>query len=111
MLFSTLVDVHPPTAHLTVAGELDAFSAREVRRRLDQALAAGSVDFTVDASAVTFVDAGGLGTFVRLRNAMTARHGSVRFVAVSDPFIRVCELAGLQRAFGLDLVFEQVRGT
>ena len=102
MHFSSTVALEPPRAHLTVAGELDVSSSRAVRRAFDGALVDGGTDLTGDASGVTFVAAAGLGAFVWLRNAALAQHGRVRFVAVSDPFARVCEMAGLGPAFGLD---------
>ena len=102
MPFSSVIQLHPPHAHLTVSGELDILSSRSVRREVAGALADGSTDFTVDATDVTFVDAAGLGAFVHLRNAALARRGQVRFVGASTPFVSVCAMAGLHRAFGLE---------
>src|SRR3954447_18907099 len=93
--FSSVVDLQPPHAHLTVRGELDVMSSRAVRRAVEGALADGTQDFSVDASEVTFVDAAGLGAFVRLRNAALARDGKLTFVGASAPFVWVCEMAGL----------------
>jgi anti-anti-sigma factor len=102
MLFTSAVQLHPPHAHLTVGGELDVLSSRSMRREVDGVLADENTDFTVDASRVTFVDAAGLAAFVRLRNAVLARNGHLTFVAASAPFVWVCGMAGLQRAFGLE---------
>ena len=102
MNFTSALTLRPPQARLTVAGELDLSSARSVRRDVDDALADGTTDFVVDASAVTFVDAAGLRAFVRLRNATVARNGRLTFVAPSAAFVWVCGMAGLQRAFGLE---------
>jgi anti-sigma B factor antagonist len=102
MLYSSAVTLDPPDAHLVVAGELDAFSATHLRRDVDSALVGGSTDFTVDAGGVTFVDAAGLGAFVRLRNATAACGGSLTFVAASTVFVWVCRVAGLAVAFDLD---------
>ena len=102
MQFSSTVVLHPPQARLTVAGELDLSSAGSVRRDVEDALADGTTDFVVDASDVTFVDAAGLRAFVRLRNAALARNGRFTLEAASAPFVWVCGMAGLQRAFGLD---------
>jgi len=99
--FSSTVQLHPPHARITVTGELDVLSSRSVRRDVEGALAGGTSEFIVDASEVTFVDAAGLGAFVRLRNAALAREGRLTFVAASEPFVWVCEMAGLRRAFGL----------
>lgn len=101
MEFSSAVHPHRDHAHLTVAGPLDAFSAWEVNRQLDNALARGCSDFVVDAGDVTFVDAGGLSVFVRLRNTTRAQGGAVKFAAASPRFRWVCTVAGLEESFGL----------
>lgn len=101
--FSTLA-LHPPNAHLVGRGELDAFAARSLRTRLDDAVDRGYLHFTVDASAVSFVDAGGLGALVGLKNSVAPFGGTLTFTAASDRFCRVAELAGLRDAFDLDLL-------
>ena len=95
MDFSSTVRSHRGHAHLTVTGPLDAFSALQVTRQLDDAVARGYADFVVDAGDVTFVDAGGLSVFVRLRNAVRAGGGALRFDAASPRFRWVCAVAGL----------------
>lgn len=104
MTFFSAVALHPPHVHLIAKGELDAFAARSLRTRLEQAIDHGCINITVDASAVSFVDAGGLGMFVGLSNAVAPYGGSVTVAAASDRFLRVAELAGLRAAFDLDLL-------
>jgi anti-anti-sigma factor len=104
MEFSSVVTRHPPDAHLVGKGELDAFAARRVRERLEDAIDGGCVHFTVDASQITFVDAGGLGMLVGLRNAVVPFGGGVTVTAASERFQRVAKLAGLENAFDLDLL-------
>ncbi len=87
--------------HLTVVGELDAVTVVQVRSRLDDALSHGCTRFTVDVAGLTFIDAAGLGAFVRLFNATTRVGGDVTFVATSPTFLRVCGIAGLTEAFRL----------
>lgn len=101
--FSTL-SLHAPTAHLVTKGELDAFAAVQPRERLDEAIGRGCISFTVDTSAVTFVDAGGLGMLVRLSTAVAPFGGTVEVVAASRRFRQVAELVGLGAALGLDLL-------
>ena len=101
MEFSSDVRRHRGHTHLTVAGPLDAFSGFQVSRQVDDAVAGGSADFVVDAGAVTFLDAGGLGALVRLRNTTRAVGGVLRFSAASPRFRWVCEVAGLEESFGL----------
>ncbi|GAA4727451.1 hypothetical protein GCM10023350_07990 [Nocardioides endophyticus] len=104
MAFFSAVALLPPQAHLVLTGEFDTFAARTLRFRLEQAIDRGCIDIVVDASAVSFVDAGGLGMFVGLRNSVTPYGGSVTVAAASDRFLRVAELAGLRTTFDLDLL-------
>ena len=101
MEFSSEVRRHRGHTHLTVAGPLDAFSGSQVSRQVDDAVAHGSGDFVVDAGAVTFLDAGGLSSMVRLRNAARAQGGVLRFSSASPRFRWVCGVAGLEESFGL----------
>jgi len=101
MLYTSAVVLEPPHAHLTVTGELDLGSTRDVRRHVDLAVADGRTEITVDAQGVTFIDAAGLAPFVRLRNATVAGDGVLTFVGVSGAFARVCRMTNLEAAFGL----------
>ena len=102
-LFSALA-LHPPSAHLVVKGELDAFSAVRLQDRIDEAVDVGCLSFVLDLDAVSFVDAGGLNLLVRLSNQVTPYGGSVSVVAASGQFQRVARIAGLGNAFELHLL-------
>jgi anti-sigma B factor antagonist len=104
MDFFSALSLDAPKAHLVVRGELDAFAAARLRERLDDAVDRGCVSFTVDTSAVTFVDAGGLGMLVRLRNTVAPFGGAVDIMAASRRFRQTAELVGLGSALGLDLL-------
>jgi anti-anti-sigma factor len=106
MTFFSAVSLHPPHVHLMAKGELDAFAAQSLRIRLEQAIDHGCINITVDARAVTFVDAGGLGMFVGLANTVAPYGGRVTVDAASDRFLQVAELAGLRAAFDLDLLLD-----
>lgn len=101
MNYSASIAVQGNQAHLVVMGELDAFTALQLRRQLHDALAKGCTRFTIDVAGITFVDAAGMGAFVRLRNAVTQVGGTFTFVAASRAFRRVCRLAGLTQALRL----------
>jgi anti-anti-sigma factor len=102
--FFSALSLDAPTAHLVAKGELDAFAALQLRDRLDEAISRGCISFTVDTSAVTFVDAGGLSMLVRLNNAVAPFGGTVEVVAASRRFRQVAEIVGLGAALGLDLL-------
>jgi anti-anti-sigma factor len=104
MDFVSALSLDAPNAHLVAKGELDAFAAVRLWHRLDEAIDRGCLCFTVDASAIAFVDAGGLGMFVRLRNAVAPFGGTVTVVAASPRLRQVAELAGLGGSLGLELL-------
>jgi len=102
MNFLSIIALDPPNAHLKLTGELDAFAAVQLRERVYEAVADGCLDYAVDASEVTFIDAGGLGALVGLTNKVTPLGGSVVVCAASTTFRWVADLARLGSAFGLD---------
>jgi anti-sigma B factor antagonist len=102
----TALDLRPPRAVLTVAGEFDASASIDLRGELERAVAAGCISFAVDASGVTFVDATALGTLVRLHNAVTPLGGEVVVSAASANFRWSATVAGMGDAFGLALLPE-----
>jgi anti-anti-sigma factor len=104
MDFFSALSLCAPNAHLVVKGELDAFAAVALNRRLDGAIDRGCICYSVDASDVTFVDAGGLGAFVRLSNAVVPFGGIVTITAARPRFRQVAELVGLGATLGLDLI-------
>jgi anti-sigma B factor antagonist len=104
MDFFSALSLHAPNAHLLAKGELDAFAAAVLYRRLDEAIDDGCLSYTVDVSGVTFVDAGGLGMLVRLSNAVAPFGGTVTVTAASPRFRQIADVVGLGDAFGLDLL-------
>ena len=50
---------------------------------------------------MTFADAAALRVLDRVRAQMAEVDGSMRIVGWSPRFLRVCQMAGLERAFGL----------
>ena len=95
MQFSLSSTVTPPDVHLSVDGELDIFTARQVSRAISQALWTGCRRVRLDAAGVTFVDASALGVLVRARDLMRSCAGSMEVVSFSPVFLRLCVLTGL----------------
>lgn len=102
MDFSLSLTLDPPTATVVAAGELDIFTAREVTRSLGDAIRSGCLRVLVDVGAVTFCDASALGVLDRTRRDLVSQHGTLDFVGTSPTFRRICELSGLDDAFGIN---------
>ena len=95
MQFSLSSTVTPPDVHLSVDGELDIFTARQVSRAISQALWSGCRRVRLDAAGVTFVDASALGVLARARDLMKSCAGTMEVVSFSPVFLRLCVLTGL----------------
>jgi len=95
MQFSLSSSVTAPDVHLSVDGELDIFTARQVSRAISQALWTGGRRVRLDLAGVTFVDASALGVLVRARELMRSCAGTLEVVAFSPTFLRLCVLTGL----------------
>jgi anti-anti-sigma factor len=75
---------------VTLVGELDAGTAPCVASALEMAGLVGDVD--VDLGGVTFMDAGGLRSVLRLRELLVSNGCSMRVVATSPAVQRVLEI-------------------
>jgi anti-sigma B factor antagonist len=95
MQFSLRSTVSPPDVHLAMDGELDIFTAGQVRRALSDAVGNGCRSARLDTAGVTFVDASALGVLVRARELMKSCAGTMEVVAFSPVFLRLCVLTGL----------------
>jgi len=79
---------------IRLVGEVDAAATPELRRQVE-ALASGSGPITLDCSALTFIDAGGLGALVYLAKGATAERRSVALRDVSPWVSRLLGIGGL----------------
>lgn len=102
MQFTLSMDVHPPEAVITVGGELDIFTTRQLRERLQDALDMGCLRVLVDVAGVSFVDASAMRILFRFRTQLAETGGSLQFIAWSPPFLRLCRITGLDSTFGLE---------
>lgn len=81
-----------------LTGDVDIAVKDEVSARLDAA-AAGADVVDIDLSQVDYADSTALGLFIRLRNRMHERGGSVRLVAPSPRMRKLLDYAGLGHVF------------
>jgi anti-anti-sigma factor len=82
-------------ALLTVAGELDLISRAEFEHVVAYHLRRGRRFVTADIRGLTFIDAAGVGSFVRAHQSFLALHGRLLFRQVPHRVMRVLELVGL----------------
>ena len=100
MHFSITVDRTPLHTIVRASGELDVFTGHQLSQRVHREVENGCRRL-LDLTDVTFADAAALRVLDRMRAQMAEVDGSMRIVGWSPRFLRVCQLAGLERAFGL----------
>ena len=84
------------------AGELDAFTAPELRSELHRLLEDPSTGrLVVDLTAVTFLDSSALGALVGALRRLRERHGELYVVQPRPTVLRIFEVTGLDSVFTL----------
>ncbi|QKE83625.1 STAS domain-containing protein [Arthrobacter sp. NEB 688] len=86
---------------VTVEGEVDVYTASQLRQTLDQEIADGHTRLVVDLDAVTFLDSTGLGVLVGRLKTVRNNSGWLRIVCTSDRILRVFRITGLDKVFGI----------
>ncbi|MGL4744803.1 MAG: STAS domain-containing protein [Dermatophilaceae bacterium] len=86
---------------LVVVGEVDAYTAAQLRGALDAEVGAGRVRLVVDLEGVSFIDSTGLGVLVGRLKLVRHQSGWLRIVCSSDRVLRVLRITGLDKVFGV----------
>lgn len=84
-----------------VVGEIDVYTAPQLRERLDQEIEAGRYDLVVDLSGVSFMDSTGLGVLVGRLKQIRLNDGSMRLVCAHDRVLKVFVITGLDKVFAI----------
>lgn len=87
---------------ITLGGELDAFSSRRLRHRLDEVIEAGRSDVVIDLAALDFIDSTALGVLIGARRQARLHGGDVRLQGVTPVARRVFDVTGLSQVFNVD---------
>ena len=82
-------------------GDLDAYTAPELRQTLHEAAESGARLLVVDLSRVTFIDSAGLGTLVGAHRRMLEAGGALRIVQPPALVGRAFALTGLDEVLDL----------
>jgi anti-sigma B factor antagonist len=82
-----------------VVGEIDVYTAPQLRERLDQEIEAGRHDLVVDLSGVSFMDSTGLGVLVGRLKQIRLNDGSMKLVCAHDRVLKVFVITGLDKVF------------
>jgi anti-sigma B factor antagonist len=84
-----------------VVGEIDVYTAPQLREMLDAEIDAGRYDLVVDLSGVSFMDSTGLGVLVGRLKQIRLNDGSMRLVCAHDRVLKVFVITGLDKVFAI----------
>jgi anti-sigma B factor antagonist len=86
---------------VTVAGEIDIATYRQLRAMLLTAVDAGPGSVIVDMAGVEWLDSTGLGTLVGALKRAWDKGGTVQVAAVPDRIAKQFKVTGLSKLFGM----------
>jgi anti-sigma B factor antagonist len=88
-------------AVLRIAGEVDVYTAPQLREQVIGLLAGGVRHIVADLREVDFLDSTGLGALVGSLKRLREQDGSLKLVTSSDTILKIFQLTGLRHAFTL----------
>ena len=84
-----------------VGGEVDAYTAPQLRDALGAVIDAGAVRVVVDVGGVEFMDSTGLAVLVSALKRLQASGGDLRLANPRRIVARLFAITGIDRVFGL----------
>ncbi len=89
------------TVVVLVTGEVDVYTAPQLRAALDAHIAAGHSRLVVDLDNVDFLDSTGLGVLVGRLKLVRNKSGWLRIVCSNERILRVFRITGLDKVFAI----------
>jgi anti-sigma B factor antagonist len=86
-------------AVLRVAGEVDVYTAPQIREQVQDLAAKGTVHLIADLGPVEFIDSSGLGALIGGLRRVREDDGSLVLVITTRRILRIFQLTGLTKAF------------
>jgi anti-sigma B factor antagonist len=96
------VTEHPIDAQrhvLAVRGEIDLFTAPELKQVLAESIEAGRTRVVVDLTETTFLDSTALGVLIGAVKRLRSRDGALAIVNVDENIAKTFEITGLDQIF------------
>ncbi|WP_353952625.1 STAS domain-containing protein [Knoellia sp. S7-12] len=86
---------------VTVSGEVDVYTAPQLRSALEERIAAGHTALVVDLQDVGFLDSTGLGVLVGRVKAVRKVDGWLRVVCTNERILRLFAITGLDQVLAI----------
>jgi anti-sigma B factor antagonist len=86
---------------LTLRGEIDVYTAPRLRQAIVDVVDGGAQHVVLDMEKVDFLDSTGLGVMVEGLKRISGRAGTLSVVATQDKILKIFDITGLNKAFGM----------
>jgi anti-sigma B factor antagonist len=86
---------------VTLEGEIDIYSSPQFKEVLLKGIEEGATRVIIDLTDVTFIDSTALGVLVSGAKRVRPRNGGLDIICVDENIIRILEITGLDRIFGI----------
>ena len=86
---------------LSLRGEIDVYTAPRLRQAIVDLIDAGERRIVVDMENVDFLDSTGLGVLVEGLKRAKGNDGDLSIVATHDKILKIFDITGLNKAFGI----------
>src|SRR4051794_1763322 len=84
---------------VAVRGEIDLFTAPELKQKLTEAIEAGKRRIVVDLTETSFLDSTALGVLIGTVKRLRSRDGALVIVNVDQNIAKTFEITGLDQIF------------
>jgi anti-sigma B factor antagonist len=84
---------------LAVRGEIDLFTAPELKQVLAESIEAGRIRIIVDLTDTTFLDSTALGVLIGAVKRLRSRDGALAIVNIDENIAKTFEITGLDQIF------------
>ena len=84
---------------LSLAGEVDVYTAPRLKEALVEQIESGCSRIIVDLDGVGFIDSSGLGVLVGGLRRAKEQDGAIRLVCTRDNILKVFRITGLDKVF------------
>lgn len=89
---------------IKVAGEIDAYTAPELREALFPLAEQDSINMMIDLTEVTYMDSTGLGVIVGVFKMVRAQQGEFEMMGLSNRLERLFDITGLAEIIKINSV-------
>jgi len=84
---------------LAVSGEVDVYSAPELKEQISKLVQSGQTTLIIDLGGVSFLDSTGLGALVEARAETTEAGGALPLVCSQERILKLFTITGLDGVF------------